>query len=124
MRVSIYYNLHKHCLSMVAMEGPNKGRVIDHPASVVLTDVKFVVQEGGRQRVLREKRKNVHAFVRGNLLASLPSTMFQIVPGYLPATYNPYRYATFVDRQSEQPVLRSDAAIVNGKSIYYLEDHI
>ena len=124
MRVSIYYNLHKHCLSMVAMEGPNKGRVIDHPASVVLTNVKFVVQEGGRQRVLREKRKNVHAFVRGNLLASLPGTMFSVVPGYRAATYNPFKFSAFVDRETLEPIKESDAAIVNGKSIYYLEDHI
>jgi hypothetical protein len=58
-------------------------------------DVELKVSEAGRQRVLREKRKNVHAGVKGTRVFRIPnkdSLFFQ------PAYYNPYKYETFVDR--------------------------
>lgn len=36
--------------------------MVGHRATVYLTDVTFRVYDTGRQRVLREKKKNVHAF--------------------------------------------------------------
>jgi hypothetical protein len=63
MRVDVYYNLRKRCLSV-----RKGGIVVQHTPSAVLEDVTFVVSEAGRQRVLRERRKNVHAFVRGTLV--------------------------------------------------------
>jgi ribulose 1,5-bisphosphate carboxylase large subunit-like protein len=51
----------------MAWSGPVKGRVIDVVDAAVLTDVTFVVHEAGRQRVIRDKAKGVHAFVQGTL---------------------------------------------------------
>ena len=68
MRVKVYYNLHKFQLSVVAMEGAQKGIVIAHAKSILLGDVVFKVFEAGRQRVIRERRKNVHAYVQGDLI--------------------------------------------------------
>ena len=65
MRVFVYFNLHKKCFSIKALEGADKGRVIAHRDTVVLDGCKLLVSEAGRQRVLREKRKNVHAGVSG-----------------------------------------------------------
>ena len=67
LRVEVYRNLHKNCYSVRALSGEDKGRVIDHVQSITLRDVSFVVQPAGRNRVLEEKRKNVHAFVRGTI---------------------------------------------------------
>ena len=64
-RVFVYFNLHKKCWSVKALSGPDKGRVIDHVKAVSLYDAEFRVSEAGRQRVLRDKRKNVHAGVVG-----------------------------------------------------------
>jgi len=52
-RVQVYYNLHKKCLSV-----RYKGIVIAHTRQIVLTDAKFHVQPAGREKVLREKKKN------------------------------------------------------------------
>jgi hypothetical protein len=41
------------------------GRVVAHRRRLLLEGVKFVVRQAGRVKVLREKRKNVHAFVTG-----------------------------------------------------------
>ncbi len=64
-RVEVYRNLHKNCFSVRALGGENKGKVIDHVQEITLKDVKFAVQPAGRKRVLKEKQKNVHAFIRG-----------------------------------------------------------
>jgi len=51
------------------LEGPDKGRVVGWASTVLLSDVTPKVSEAGRQRVLREKRKNVHAGMGGYLSA-------------------------------------------------------
>ena len=67
MKVFVYFNLHRKCFSVKALEGEFKGRVIAHASYVSLNDCTFKVSESGRQRVLREKRKNVHAGVVGTI---------------------------------------------------------
>jgi hypothetical protein len=61
----------------------------------------FKVSEAGRQRVLREKRKNVHAFVEGIIGDPMnlpdPADLQRV-------SYNPYKAGTFVLRDSGTPV--------------------
>ena len=69
-RVEIYRNLHNDTFSI-----RRNGKVVKHLAnwqSIFLKDVKFAVQPAGREKVRREGKKNVHAFIRGTYLA--PST--------------------------------------------------
>ena len=61
-RVKVYYNLRYDCLSVV---DTSTGKLYCHSHRVELKDAKFHVNENGRQRVVREKRKNVHAYVVG-----------------------------------------------------------
>ena len=61
-RVKVYFNLQKDCLSVV---DTSTGRLYCHSHRVELKNAKFHVNENGRQRVVREKRKNVHAYVIG-----------------------------------------------------------
>lgn len=61
-RVKVYYNLQKDCLSIV---DTSTGKLYCHSHRVELKDARFHVNENGRQRVVREKRKNVHAYVIG-----------------------------------------------------------
>ena len=67
----VYFNLHKKLLSIQAKVN-GSWKVIRHVNEIMLADVKFKVYEKGRQRVLNEKRKNVHAFIVGNLVETLP----------------------------------------------------
>ena len=89
MRVEVYRNLHKNCFSVRALSGENKGRVIDHVQSIMLKDATFAVQPAGRERVLREQRKNFHAFVRGTITD-------QPIQHGVPVRYNPYLNNAFV----------------------------
>lgn len=69
MRVFVYFNLHTHKWSVKALSGPHKGRVIAHADGVMIQGADCKVSEAGRQRVLRERRKNVHAGIVGRLYA-------------------------------------------------------
>ena len=110
MKCFVYFNLHKRCFSVKALEGPNKGRVIAHADAVYMEDCVFKVSEAGRQRVLREQRKNVHAgvvgvvryFPRWDAEKSDPSN-------YVGVKYNPYKYRTFVKADNPAiPVASAD----------------
>ena len=100
MRVEIYFNLHKKVFSM-----RHKGKVIAHVCNATLKNVTYVVQPAGRARVLREGKKNVHAFARGELIERIPLFNYR---GNL-AKYNPYKAATFVDKD-DAPLYKSDIA--------------
>lgn len=106
LKVKVYYNLHKHCLSV-----QHKGRVIAHVNSILLDGVQFVVQEGGRQRVLRERKKNVHAFVVGTVIRDFTAGAWKRV------SYNPYRGATFYLLETDGPIYSAPAVLVAGKDI-------
>lgn len=118
MKVAVYWNLHRACWSIQSREGLTRGRVIAHAAAVGLKGCQFKVSEAGRQRVLREKRKNVHAFVVGELIAYRDAEGRTVNMGTWPeslsanvhktaARYNPYRFSTFVDDQGE-PLLAAE----------------
>ncbi len=65
MKVFVYRNLHKQCFSIMALQGPMKGRVIAHRDSLELTNVVFKVTESTRLRVVATGKKEVHAGVVG-----------------------------------------------------------
>lgn len=65
------------------------GIVVAHAREVGLRDVRFVVREAGRRRVISSGRKNVHAFVIGRVVRGA-----QYVAD-TPARYNPREMATF-----------------------------
>jgi len=116
-KVFCYYNLHKKCFSVKALSGPNKGRVIAHSNTVMLSNVQFRVSEAGRQRVLREKRKNVHAGVVGEYFACLP---LEHTEHMSEATYNPYKYSQFVDKATEVPLESAKVAYLDHRKVYYI----
>lgn len=96
----IYWNLHKKKFSV-----KYKGKVIFHCDSIVAINVQFNVSALGRERVLREQRKNVHAFVVANSIFphDEPWGIMDDDIYFEPVKYNPYKYATFVDI-CDQPV--------------------
>lgn len=91
MKVAVYFNLNKKTFSIKALEGAAKGRVIIYSDHVVVENAEFKVSQAGRQRVLQEKRKNVHAYVIGEL----KSIANACVVGEK-ITYNPYLCDSFV----------------------------
>lgn len=91
-RVRVYRNLTTGRWS-IQVKLPEGWRVRGHATSVVLDDVKFHVGKSGRERVLREQCKNVHAWLEGsiNLLDMDPFPYGDADR----VAYNPYRAGTF-----------------------------
>ena len=116
LRVEVYWNLHRKCWSVRHANG-NLIENNPHRIYVELEDVAWVVQPGGRQRVLREGKKNVHAFARGFLVEGGHENRSGC-GAITEVTYNPYKHSTFIDKQSEQgaPVTNSNLAIMSIKT--------
>lgn len=123
MKVRVYYNLHRHLWSVQGYVKGRGWRIIGHASELLLDNVVFKVSEKGRQRVIREKRKNVHAYAIGDLVYTLsamypdgrswdeyagsnpfPNEHFKIKgkPAWLPLVYNPYKGPDFT--MDGQPV--------------------
>lgn len=71
----------------------------------MLLNVRFKVNESGRQRVLREKQKNVHAFVVADRVEDLATseTLRQV-------SYNPYKNKSFM--LDDEPVFTAGRVIL------------
>ena len=65
MRVQVYRNLNN---GLISIQDLSTGLVLGHASAVDLQRATFIVREAGRQQVIREQRKNVHAFVRGKVI--------------------------------------------------------
>lgn len=124
MIAEVYFNLHKKCLSV---RDAKTRLVIRHTELIRLANCQFKVSEAVRQRVLRERRKNVHALVKGSPSCIGPDTQLALrypsdmqALGYCRATYNPYKYCTFVDLETLEPVLTAREVIIQGRTIWYL----
>ncbi len=89
------------------------GKLLDMPPFVFLKNVKFKVSEAGRQRVIKEKKKNVHAFVEGE---QCKDTMQACE--LLNVFYNPYKYSSFVD-ENKDPLHFASFALINGNKQGY-----
>lgn len=112
MKVEVYRNLNNGKLSIRCFKTKH---IVGHAFKVILMDGYTKVSEKGRQRVLEERQKNVHAFVVGDIadvvgftpykgrrlpqLRALES--FLLDPKYSVLYYNPYKTEVFVDSLGE-----------------------
>lgn len=103
----VYFNLHKKCFSVKALTGPSKGLVIMHTDAVSIAQPEFKVSEAGRQRVLAEKKKNVHAGVVGYIKDQLHIALTD-----RKVSYNPYNAGHFYTCDDRQPIHNSNIAVM------------
>jgi hypothetical protein len=119
-RVMVYYNLHKHTFSV-----QKNGIVVFHADYLKLKDVEFRVRVGGKEKVRKEKSKNVHAFVIGVLedFCEYPCEEMPEEPVGEIITYNPYLYDSFVFRKTKEPVYNANEVVmINSKNkIFVIE---
>lgn len=94
--VEVYFNLHRKEFSI-----RQDGLVVQHMMHLDLQDVTFHVQPAGNAKVRKEMKKNVHAYIKG-MPAPPNATVSLTKLGEL--TYNPYKYKTFVWKETEEPI--------------------
>ena len=126
--IRAYRNLHTGQISLL---DKLSGLVVGHCDAVRLVPyynqdaVKCIVNQAGRERVLRERKKYVHAFVEGAIerVAGFVSYKDRTYTGvrYMEAieaptsavTYNPYKGPTFTDKASGDPIEELQQAIIS-----------
>lgn len=103
--VYVYYNIRKRTFSV-----RYKGKVVCHTDSIYIDSPTFKVNDAGRQRVIRDKRKNVHAYVVG--VVCKPREIQNLAQ----VSYNPYENASFVYKWLGLPIRNAQIAhLINGK---------
>ena len=98
-KVFVYKNLHQDCWSI-----KQDGLVKVHATEINLYNCNFKINTKGRKRVLKEKKKNVHAGICGYIVHPEPEyacwddcsddSLDEI-------TYNPYKNTSFVNKLNE-----------------------
>ena len=101
--VHVYRNLHKDLFSI---RDSKSMKVIDYQPKVILEGCSFVIQESGRKRALRFKQRNVHAFIKGNLIESISN-----IHDIREITYNYRLYDSFIYRDTLEPITKADIVL-------------
>lgn len=87
-------------------------RVMGHSPAAHLIDCTFYVSQAGRARVLATQRKNVHAGIKARFLhTGMPVTWPW--PEAVEITYNPYKYETFVRKDTGEPVFSARTVVLD-----------
>ncbi|RHW36042.1 hypothetical protein D1B31_18335 [Neobacillus notoginsengisoli] len=114
-KVDVYRNLHTN--NGYSIRDAKTGLVLAHCSTVQLTNARFHVSESGRQKTVSEKRKRVHAFVRGTLAAY----NVQVPSGFKKVIYNPYYTTLFTEAETKKTLTTSDEVVCSGKYAYVRE---
>lgn len=91
------------------------GRVVAHTTQIMLGDCKFIVRKQGQLRVRVERRKNVHALIKGRIAKRGGMGTTAADPNGLPAKieYNPYKNEGFICKSlAYGPILIQTASVV------------
>ena len=110
-----YYNLKQHCFSVQDRNAKGHWRVNKERYSnkILVDNPTFEVSQAGRKRVLKDKVKNVHAFVVGREI-NREIDKSQLVE----ATYNPYKYESFVIKATGKPIASAKLALLENRRIF------
>lgn len=108
----IYRNLHTGGFSI-----KYKGRVIDRAQTLKIQDVRFKVNEIGRQKVIEEQSKNVHAYAVCNKYEIINE---QKIDNLVTISYNPYQSNTFFCKG--KPILQADIVLFQKGKCYLMKE--
>ena len=109
-QIQVYRNLRKTNFSI---RDAKTRRVIAYGTDIILSNIKMCVQKSGRERVIREKWKNVHAFISGTLEEDNNVDLNQ---DWQVIYYNPFTTETFVNKTTGEPIFHAKVAYLsNGK---------
>lgn len=116
--VKVYRNLHNGLFSLVPLFGEHKDRVVAHGNDIRLVNVQFKVYETGRQKVIREQKKNVHAYAVG-VFDGFGQGTFNWV--YDEVTYNPYKQGSFYYKNVNKTVQQVNVTICKDGKMFELK---
>jgi hypothetical protein len=111
-RCRIYRNLNNGTMSLqLKVKG---WYVAGHVTDAIVQDVKFHLSEASRLRVIRDGRKNVHAWGEGLLIAQFKPE----IAAPIDLSYNPYEDTTFVERGTKRPIANCQYLVVRDNAVF------
>jgi hypothetical protein len=123
-RARVYRNLQNGTMSVLTRQRNSKGNLswllAGHTTDILLQDVKFYVSENGRQKVIRDRRKNVHAWAEGIVIAATAEE----VATPIDVAYNPYKTGTFVKRHTTISIFGAKYLAVKSNLVFCSSDAI
>ena len=115
--VRVFKNPSKGCYNI--MQG---GMIKASARQIRLKDAEFLVRESGRQRMLENNKRNIHAYVVGELVdfthPDESDRALELIAGRN-AYYNPHRYSSFVDRETESPLTTANVVQLDERGVIY-----
>lgn len=118
-RIQVYRNLRNDKFSIRDVK---TRRVIAYGTDIILSNIKMNVQKSGRERVLREKWINVHAFVTGTFEGDDNVDLNQ---NWEVAYYNPYTTETFINKKTGEPIFQANLAYFSdGKCFVQIDSDV
>lgn len=117
--VRVFRNWKRDCWSIL-----QDGVLRASAREVLLADVEFLVRPSGRARMLREGRKNIHAYAVGRLVDWVHPDDGRILsaPAGRSVFYDARRFASFVDGETHAPVHRAAVVHLHDGGVRYRGD--
>ncbi|WP_374723110.1 hypothetical protein [Peribacillus tepidiphilus] len=106
-QIQVYRNIRKGIFSIKDVK---TRRVIAYGTDIKLSNIKMQVQKLGRERVRREKWKNIHAFVTGTYEGV---DQIDINEGWDLIYYNPYTTETFIKKATGEAIFSAEKAYLS-----------
>jgi hypothetical protein len=115
---NIFWNLNRKCWSV-----RYKSKVIHHLDQIIkITNPKFHVSELGRQRVLKEKTKNIHAWVKADnfeVFDRHSMSKEDHASRFDEIYYAPFILSCFINRRTKVKIEKADSIILFHKCVYF-----
>jgi hypothetical protein len=108
----IYRNLHTKNFSI-----KYKQKVINRASIILLNNGSFSISEAMRQKVILEKRKNVHAYVIATSYEILTSFDISKLDEIY---YNPYNLSSFIFKDNGKKVEKFNKLICYSNKLYFI----
>jgi len=114
--VDVAFNLHKGDLSFRATTGERRGRVIHYCNLVLLKDARFRVLKAGHEKAIKTQCRNIHAFVRGEVIEDL--SVVEDCQDWTRIHYNPFIANTFTEDGTYAPIEQARYVLLLNQQMY------
>lgn len=113
----IYRNLNKGNFSIQSYLKDKKGyRVTDRANTIIMENCTFKIYNSGRQRVIKEKRKNVHAYIEAVSYNHLKGDLD--VNNFREIYYNPYTCSSFIYKDTGEYLKKVSKILAYKNKLY------
>jgi hypothetical protein len=119
----VYRNLHRGNFSIQSYVKEKGGyRVTDRASTVVLEICTFKIYESGRQKVIKESRKNVHAYVEPMSYRKIERVVD--VSKFREIYYNPYAFDSFVYKDTLEKAGKVNRVLTYNNRLYDVSNEL